>query len=119
MPHIDSEEQASVRADLLAICERASVPQADWSNRDSYQCQFQMGECWALLKAGCDFVVHGPDGDPASDDKTIWLTTYGEGFAFHEGYERGDNRADYLDDELHYLPTAARLDALAGKDWYS
>jgi len=99
------------REELIAICEAASVPQSKWTNRDSYEAQFQVGECWALLRAGCEFHVHGATDDPCSNANTIWVTTYGEGFAF---FDYGGER----DEELHYLPTRARLEKADGGDWY-
>lgn len=105
---------AEERAELLAICEAAIVPEHAWHDRDSYSAQFQVGECWALLRAGCDFRIHMPGDDPAPDEDTIWLTTYGEGFQRFEIGTDAEKEA-----ELHYLPTRARLAAVGpGKDWY-
>jgi len=101
------------RAELIAICELATVPEIKWCDRDSYATQKQVGECWALLRAGCDFVIHGADGDPPSDEKTIWATTFAEGFMrFEMGPEVGKA------DDLFYLPTRKRLDESNGGDWY-
>lgn len=102
------------RAELIAICEASSVPESAWSDRDSYGAQFQVGQCWALLRAGCDFRIHAAEDDPSPDADTIWVTTYGEGF---QRFEHG-NDVD-KEKELHYLPTRARLAAVAGKDWYT
>lgn len=55
------------REDLLALCERAFVPHDRWRNRDSSSAQRQLGEAYALLKAGCDFYVSGK-----SDTGTLW-----------------------------------------------
>ncbi|KUM34554.1 hypothetical protein [Arthrobacter sp. EpRS71] len=94
------------RDELLAICEASFVPQQHWSNRDSASAQRQLGEAYALLKAGCEFWV-GRD----TDSRTIWLTIEFEGFA-HKDYDGG------LDTEHFYLPTRERLAGAQGTDWY-
>lgn len=114
------------RDELIAICEAALVPQDRWHDRDSYRAQLQVGTCWALLRAGCDFevITRKTDKDRVrTDGKTIWLRTYGQGFRWHEydweGYGESVRRRDeYLDVELHYLPTEKRLREAAGGDWY-
>lgn len=107
------------RTDLIEICEAAIVPENDWHDRDSYGAQVQVGRLWALLRAGCDFRIHRP-GDldrggrsltPVSDGRTIWVTTWAEGFAH---FDYGGRR----ESDLHYLPHRARLMAAEGKDWY-
>lgn len=106
------------RAELISICEAASVPQRSWYDRDSHGAQSGVGVLWALLRAGCNFRIHPvgnpnephPLDDPPSTDKTIWVTTWAEGFAYFEDGERKR--------ELHYLPTRARLALADGKDWY-
>lgn len=97
------------REELIVICEQATVPETGWHDRDSYEAQFQVGECWALLRAGCEFDIHGVESDPATDDQTIWLTTWGKGFSYFENHESGDDPRAYKEDELHYLPTPERL----------
>lgn len=106
------------RAELIVICERAIVPEDDWHDRDSASSHRQLGECWAQLRAGCRFELHGSDGDPPSDEQTHWVTVYSEGFQYHENHESGDDQLLYMDKETYYLPTANRLDKAAGKDWY-
>jgi len=99
------------RAELVAICEAAIVSEKDWHDRDSQGAQAGVGRAWALLRAGCDFHIHGPDGDPKTTGDTIWLTIWSEGFATVDwGGER--------EDDLIYLPTRARLKKAEGKDWY-
>lgn len=101
-------EIAPTRADLIAICERAFTPQDQWRNRDSSAAHRQLGECYALLKAGCDFWVRRDDRD------TYWVTVEHHGFDYFEyGSEEG-----CTSNEQYYLPTAARLDQVDGKDWY-
>jgi len=96
------------RDELIAICEAATVPQEHWNDRDSASAQRQVGEAWALLKAGCAFRV-----DPSMDDfrgRTIWLEIKSEGFDHKEYGE--------LDISTFYLPSRQRLDEANGKDWY-
>lgn len=107
-----TEEYA--REDLLAICERSFVAHAAWSNRDTADAQRQLGECYALLRAGCDFtVLRGPMGlhGLETDDQTVWVEITWKGFAVFD-YD-GD-----WDTETYYLPTVARLDLRNGGDWY-
>lgn len=106
MPKLDYS-----RDDLLAICERAFVPETRWFNRDSASAQRQLGECYALLKAGCNFVVQRGDDGCSTDDHTVWVEVACKGFA-HMDYDGP------LDRETYYLPTAARLDDRDGRDWY-
>lgn len=99
------------REELIARCERASVLQEHWWDRDSAGAQRQVGELWALLRAGCDFRVAT---DPKSDNRTQWIEVSFMGFNHFEW--RGIN--DSLDTETFYLPTDARLNERDGKDWY-
>lgn len=93
------------RADLIAICEQAIVPESKWGNRDSAAAHRQLGKCWAQLKAGCFFKVE------KIDHRTIWLQVRAQGFAHHD-YGGG------LDDETYYLPTPERLKEAGNGDWY-
>ena len=43
------------REKLIKICEKAIVDISKWSNRDSPSAQINIGKCWALLKAGCEY----------------------------------------------------------------
>lgn len=91
---------------LLELCERAFVPQSDWANRDSSSAQRQLGEAYALIKAGCDVTVYDLKHD------SWWVAIAFEGFdAFEYGRE-------HTTTESFYIPTRGRLDQAAGKDWY-
>lgn len=96
------------REDLLAICERAFTPEAKWRNRDSSAAHRQLGECYALLRAGCPFYVH------QDDHQTLWVHVEFYGF---ESFEWGRDEVP-RESERYYLPTKARLDARDGDDWY-
>lgn len=98
------------RETLIALCERGFVPQERWRNRDSASAQLQLGQAYALLRAGCDFT---PDGDTSHDSH--WIDIEYRGFDYFEGDYDGAGR---LDDDTFYIPTAERLDRTAGKDWY-
>lgn len=109
------------REELIALCEAALVPEERWHDRDSHSAQVQVGECWALLRAGCDFkVITRRDGcdKVVTDAKTVWLYTYARGFNWHECWSDENDRDDFRTAELHYLPTAKRLREAAGGDWY-
>ncbi|WP_136057268.1 hypothetical protein [Microbacterium sp. K24] len=98
--------------ELIALCERAVVPVSEWRNRDTARSQERIGTAWALLKAGCEWVA---SSDPRTDDDTIWVEIRFPGF---NAWEYGRDDRDNWEDELFYIPTAARLDASAGGDWY-
>lgn len=97
-----------MREDLILLCERASVPQKRWSNRDSADAQMQVGQCLMLLRAGCQFSE--PD-DPKPTESIIWVDIEYEGFAFHD-------RVGPKDSEIFYIPTEERLREVNGGDWY-
>lgn len=105
------------RAELLAICEKAFVHQDKWRNRDSSHSMRQLGECYALLKAECEFTVLYRNAetsgrfDLSTDARTIWVSIKFRGFSWFE--ERAD-----LEEETYWLPTPARLEAADGEDWY-
>lgn len=99
------------REELIDICERAIVSESDWGDRDSHQAQMQVGSCWALLKAGCEFKVI-TEGSLRSDDRTIWVEIRSAGFSFFE-YAEEDNAKESAN---YYLPNPDRL--LQGGDWY-
>lgn len=122
LPDVRVEGLAAVtREELVALCERAVVPEEKWLDRDSAEAQRQVGACWAQLKAGCRFDVHQVEGaeyDMNTDEDTVWLTVRAKGFQYVEAFEPGDDPLDYLDDESYYLPTPALLERAAGGDWY-
>lgn len=95
------------RDQLISLCHRAFVPEVQWRNRDSAAAQRQVGECYALLIAGCLYTV-----TDETDDRTIWVDVHFDGFGH---FDWGGPQ----DDETFYLPTAERLDdARNGRDWY-
>jgi hypothetical protein len=105
------------RGALIALCERAAVPQEHWRNRDTAVAQRQVGEALMLLRAGCEFriLTGSPDGKHynrglVSNETTTWVEITHHGFDYFEG---GD-----VDEDTFYIPTEARLDAADGKDWY-
>jgi hypothetical protein len=99
------------REDLIAICEKSSVQELNWNDRDSSSAQRQIGEALMLLKAGCEFrILHERDG-LMTDEKTIWVEITSRGFSYHDF---GGN----TDKDKFYFPTQARLDEAGGRDWY-
>lgn len=104
-----TKTETPTREMLLELCERAlSVPQSSWSNRDSSAATRQLGEAYALLRAGCEF-------DVRRDGRTYWVRITYHGFDYFEGSYDGPG---FPDDERFYVPTAERLDESAGRDWY-
>jgi hypothetical protein len=100
-----AEPLALDRDALIAICERAFVPEDRWRDRDSSAAQRQLGECYALLRAGCYVLGTRVERD------AIWVTIEYRGFG-HFDYDGA------LDDDRFYLPTPERLDRADGGDWY-
>jgi hypothetical protein len=106
------------REDLIAICERARVPQERWNNRDSAAAQRQLGAAWALLSAGCSFeiMIEGHTVRHArhmvSDAETLWVAITFHGFDYFENGHGAESVSTF------YLPTSGRLDRRAGSDWY-
>ena len=102
------------RDTLITICEAAIAPETRWYNRDSAGAHEQLGGCWALLKAGCEFDILTA-GICATDERTIWVEVFPHGFMTSEvGWEEGQD----ADSRTFYLPTQQRLDEANGKDWY-
>lgn len=111
------------REDLLKICEQAFVSEDLWFDRDSESSQSQLGECYALLKDGCEFevVYETEDHICETDENTIWLYTYSKGFAYFESSylaKTEEQRKNYKERKHFYLPTQKKLDETKGKDWY-
>lgn len=111
------------REELIAICDKAFVPQDKWGNRDSLSAQMGIYRAYGLLKAGCWFEVLS-EGDLKTDERTIWLRLKAHNFRWFEyACEDDTPREGYGDDEygmdlLYYLPTPERLDFVNGNDWY-
>lgn len=102
------------RQDLIEICEKAFVKEDEWSNRDSESSQCSLGECYALLRARCDFEVTYKDRYEndrcVTNEDTIWLHVYSKGFCYFEGGNKEKHH--------YYLPTLKRLEEVNGGDWY-
>jgi hypothetical protein len=107
------------REELLKICKKAFVPENKWHNRDSESSQCQLGECYVLLKAGCDFKVDYEDDICKTNENTIWLYVYSKGFKYFE-YADDDEEDNFgLKEEHHYyLPTLKKIEESDGQDWY-
>lgn len=109
------------REDLIKICEKAFVSEDKWNNRDSEQAQSKLGQCYALLKDGCDFEVIYDDEMCGTDEYTIWLYVYSKGFSYFENCDFNDTeeqRKSYKEKYHFYLPTYTRLAEVNGGDWY-
>lgn len=100
------------REALIDLCRIAIVPESNWRNRDSASAQKQIGEAWALLRAGCEFTQTNR-GDMATTNDTIWIEISSRGF---NSFEFGDE--GHYDHDLFYIPTPDRLDRANGGDWY-
>lgn len=96
---------------LLKICEQAFVSEDKWHDRDSESSQSQLGECYVLLKDGCEFEIVYDDDICGTNENTIWLYVYSKGFGY---FDWGGQK----EKKHFYLPTQKRLDEANGKDWY-
>lgn len=110
------------REELIAICEKAIVPQSEWSDRDSFDSIKGVGIAYALLKAGCKFQVLYEE-PLITDESTIWIKFWVKNFSWFEMANEEDCPDGYCSDsdgsELTiYLPTEKRLEQTKGKDWY-
>lgn len=107
------------REQLIKICEKAFVEQKKWINRDSASSQIQLGQCYALLKAGCEYEIqYTKDGKGCStNDRTIWLQLYVYDFDWFENGESNDKRGN-TKDYHYYLPTEKCLKESSKMDWY-
>ena len=105
------------RENLIGICESSVVQESKWHDRDSPSAHEQLGLCWILLKAGCEFDVQlpkndRPNGGCVTNERTIWLRIVWKTFnSFEHG--RGNEES-----KLFYLPTPERLRSNSNKDWY-
>jgi hypothetical protein len=97
------------RERLISLCERAIVSQEKWTNRDSAECQQQVGKAWALLKAGCAFKID----TELTNEWVIHLDFYVEGFLYFECATE-----ENLDIVSAYLPTEQCLKKANARDWY-
>jgi hypothetical protein len=124
---IDATASPTIRTDwtrgeLIAICERAVVAVSDWNRMEGPEAHEKLGLCWVLLKAGCDVDVMPPSrpgvtGGCATTDQHIWVVLSWPSasdlrMGFRPQATTGSNCAAFR------LPTPARLNQAAGKDWY-
>jgi len=104
------------REQLISLCERAIVDVSKWSDRDSPSAQCKTGECWALLKANCEF-EYLIDGSLFSDERTVWIKIWHPDFSnMEDGIDCDDKKN--LHYEHYYLPTEKRLSEANNNDWY-
>ena len=94
------------REQLIVLCEKAIVTEDKWRNRDSCDAQLQIGEAWALLRAGCPFELRSED----ITEHTVWIDITSKGFGY---WENGN-----LSTKCFYIPTEKRLKEANGGDWY-
>lgn len=105
--HAKGRVQTPTREELLSLCERGVVPEKKWWDRDSASAQRQLGECRALLAAGCDF-----DVEPEIKHNAWWVHVFFRGF---DAFEYGEQAMSH---ESFYVPTSERLEARPDGDWY-
>jgi hypothetical protein len=124
------KQEYPTREQLIAICERAIVPQEKWNDRDSESAQKNVGRVWQLLKCGCEFLILTKDNCTAyqpSDDETWQIHFWVHNFMWFEngGIDDADNpKKGYLSDSngqplFFYLPTEETLKRANGNDWYN
>ena len=99
------------RADLITLCADGILPPDRWTNRESSWAQRQLGECRALLVAGCDFEVQL--GDSKRDRRDAYMYSVHIRFPGFNTFEHGHAN----ESKTYYVPTRARLNVVAGGDW--
>ena len=95
---------------LLQLCNDAIVQESTWDDRDSSAAHLNIGKCWALLSAGCEYGLE-------FDREFINIQFRVKDFAWFEHCdddEPGNENIDYK----FYLPTREKLKKANGKDWY-
>lgn len=111
------------REELVAICERAMVPQDKWNDHGSCSAQIGVGAALVLLKAGCKFDVLTADnqkGERApliTNEKTIWIRFWVHNFMWFEIGDE-DDPDGFKHENMICLPTPEHLDEAQGNDWY-
>ncbi|MBD2503916.1 hypothetical protein [Anabaena azotica] len=91
------------REELIALCQRAIVKESNWRNRDSFLSQENIGRCWALLQADCQYEI-------VENSRTWDLEFEVRGFQY---FEIGE-----IEIVSGYIPKQELLDAKSGNDWY-
>ena len=92
------------RQTLIELCEKSTVHESKWGNRDSHSAQKNIGEAWALLRAGCEYEIY------EKNHKVYHLKIYSKGFMYFEG---GNTEVDF-----YYIPTEKRINDSIDGDWY-
>lgn len=94
---------------IVKLCERAFLPQEKWRDRDTSGCQRQLGELYAMARAGSECSIElGHRG------RLLDVTVKIRGFMYHEcGAEDG-----ILEIETFYCPSLEWLEVCDGGDWY-
>lgn len=97
------QQKDNSRKRLIVLCKKGIVPVEKWESNDSRKAQEQLGVCWALLNAGCEFKI------TQEVDDEINLLIY---------YPVFGNIEVATDSHFFYLPTEQKLCKSAGADWY-
>ena len=108
------------KENLIEICEKSFIPQEKWNNRNSAMSQIALGQCYALLKAGCEFEIQYTEDSQGcnTDDRIIWVQFWVKDFMYFEGVN-DDKRGNANSDYHFYLPTKKRINEVGiGNDWY-
>lgn len=102
------------REGLAAHLEASIVPESKWRNRDSSDAQRQLGECLALIKAGCEFKIYRGNGVVHQNNmNTLEIHVFFKGFNY---FEYGNEASKEV--ETFYAPSPESLTSANGGDWY-
>lgn len=96
------------RKELIRLCENSIVKENKWHDRDSEKAQIQIGEAWALLKAGCMY------REVSKNSHTLDIEVFSNGFRWFES----GGEEDCKESRTFYIPTEERLKESKGGDWY-
>lgn len=98
-------ETILTRERLIELCEKAIVDESKWDDRDSSAAQMNIGQAWALLKAGCEYQITSHNKEYINLD--ISYKDFGS-------FERSKPN----ETESFYIPSEDRLKYFGGNDWY-
>lgn len=98
-----NQKKDNSRKRLITLCKKGIVPVGNWEDSDSHKAQEQLGVCWVLLNAGCEFKITQETNNEIN--LLIHYPVFGN-------IEVGRNS------HFFYIPTEQKLSKRAGIDWY-
>jgi len=107
----DLKPKSFTRATLHQLCIDAIVHERSWNDRDASAAHLNIGKCWALLSAGCEYSLE-------FENDYINVQFKVRDFAWFEYQDDNEEPASDNHKYKFYLPTRERLNEANGEDWY-